>query len=128
MADDMVLGCTALTSIIIDEQNPNYTSANVNCIIDKQTSTLIAGRGNIVPQGVKHISDFAFYWAEIESIVLPKSIETIGDYAFLACFNLIDVYYYGTADELYSMAEDSCLFDNMQNLYVYVDGDWVKAN
>lgn len=42
-----------------------------------------------IPDRVKYISDFAFYWCRnIEEIVLPDTIEYIGRYAFYGCKKL----------------------------------------
>lgn len=42
-----------------------------------------------IPDRVKYISDFAFYWCRnIEEIILPDTIEYIGRYAFYGCKNL----------------------------------------
>lgn len=42
-----------------------------------------------IPDRVKYISDFAFYWCRnIEEIVLPDTIECIGRHAFYGCKNL----------------------------------------
>lgn len=45
-----------------------------------------------IPDSVKYISDFAFYWCRnIEEIVLPDTIEYIGRYAFYGCKNLKEI-------------------------------------
>lgn len=46
----------------------------------------------IIPESVKYISDFAFYWCRnIKEIVLPDTIEYIGRYAFYGCKNLTNI-------------------------------------
>lgn len=50
-----------------------------------------------IPNNVKYISDFAFYWCrDIEEIVLPDTIEYIGRYAFHGCRNLKKIKMSGT--------------------------------
>ncbi len=63
-----------------------------NCILytNQRQKLLMCSRNRvgvvIVPDGVRFISDFAFYWCRaIEEIVLPDTIEYIGRYAFNGC-------------------------------------------
>ncbi|MBR2030092.1 MAG: leucine-rich repeat protein, partial [Clostridia bacterium] len=125
----IVRECFNLSQIVVDQNNANYTSANSNCIVDKKTQTLIAGcNTTVIPEGVKHIADYSLMETGITKLVLPKSIETLGIGSFIRCFDLSDVYFYGSAQQFYAMAEQSSILDFMQNLYVYDNGNWVKAN
>ncbi|MEE1282619.1 MAG: leucine-rich repeat protein, partial [Acutalibacteraceae bacterium] len=50
-----------------------------------------------IPNGVKTISDSAFYSCmHLTSITIPSSVKTIGNQAFIACSKLSDVYYTGS--------------------------------
>ena len=42
------------------------------------------------PEGLKYIGENAFYFCGIDSLVLPQSLEELGDSAFFKCTNLID--------------------------------------
>lgn len=82
-------GCDSLSSIIVEEGNIVFsTSKNINAII--HLDTLIAGcKTTIIPNGVKYISDYAFYNNNgLEKIEIPNSVEGIGKYAFSLCSNL----------------------------------------
>lgn len=51
-----------------------------------------------LPDTIEKIADRAFYYCDIESIVLPKSLREIGDHAFYDC-GLEKVYYRGSEAE-----------------------------
>lgn len=98
-----------ITKISVDENNQKYDSReNCNAIIETKTNTLIYGCGNIVPNGVTKIGDYAFsgcknlveiklpdsvtsigQWcfskSSLKSIVIPDSVTEIGDAAFWEC-------------------------------------------
>ena len=85
-------GCDSLSSIIVEEGNSVFsTSKNINAII--HLDTLIAGcKTTIIPNGVKYISDYAFYNNNgLEKIEIPNSVEGIGKYAFSSCSNLFSL-------------------------------------
>ena len=42
----------------------------------------------IIPEGVSSITDYAFSYFDLESVSFPKTLKTIGNYAFMWCFNL----------------------------------------
>lgn len=50
----------------------------------------------IIPQGVTEIKANAFYGSSITSVVIPDTVTAIGDYAFVNCKNLTNVYFNGT--------------------------------
>ena len=56
---------------------------------------------------VKQIYEYAFYESEVESVTIPKCIESIGKYAFAKCAGLKDVY---ISDGVYRI-EDLAFFD-----------------
>lgn len=76
-------------NIIIDPENEKYTTADndgnqCNCIIDKETHTIINGVGKFfIPDGVKKINQFAFIQnTETKNVDFPASLEEIGEDAF----------------------------------------------
>ena len=82
--------CCALRTIIVEDGN-NYFSSRDNCLIDSN-GTLIAGcQTSKIPcdDSIKEISKGAFWGqSELKSIVIPKSVEKIGAFAFVGCSGL----------------------------------------
>ena len=67
-------------NIIID--NTKYCIEG-NCLIDKEELSVISGFSNsIIPDYIKEIKDYAFSYCSFETIILPASLELIGEYAF----------------------------------------------
>ena len=88
-------GCDSLTSIIVDENNAKYKSIDGN-ICTKDGTTLIqyaGGKSGItIPKSVTTIGAYAFCACNnLTSIVIPDSVTTIGAYAFHACNNLTSI-------------------------------------
>lgn len=84
-------GCSELTEIIVDIDNPVYDSRNnCNAIIETSTNSLISGCiTTVIPDGVEYIGGYAFdNLEELESIDIPSSVTKIGQYAFFNCRNL----------------------------------------
>ena len=84
-------GCTGLISITVDQRNPVYKSSG-NCIINKDTKTLIVGcKTSVIPAGgsVTAIGDRAFYGCTgLTRITIPEGVTTIGGEAFSGCVDL----------------------------------------
>ena len=80
--------CDNLTEISVDEKNPFYKSEG-NCIIEKATNTVIAGRNtSVIPDGVKIIGESAFSMLSLPNgIAIPSSVEKIEYCAFYYCKN-----------------------------------------
>ena len=59
-------------------------------------SVLVSGYflkgGVVIPEGIRGISESAFYGSALEQITFPKSLEWIGDEAFYHCTNLKSVH------------------------------------
>ncbi len=78
-------GTIDTTTIIIDEDNPKYTSNGEigNCIVDKTTNTLINVCNNtVIPDGVVTIADYVGGYSGIENLVIPNSVTTLGEEVF----------------------------------------------
>lgn len=68
----------------------------------------------IVSEGVTKINPFCFAESDIESIVLPESLQVIGAYAFYNCKNLRYVYFPSNLKLIEEMAFEGC--DKLQML------------
>ena len=61
-------------------------SADGKCLIAAPKS--MENLNYVIPEGTTTIGDKAFYYSDVESILLPKSLATIGNYAFYHCSSL----------------------------------------
>ncbi len=85
--------CRSLTSLTVASGNTKYDSREgCNAIIETATNTLVAGIAtSTIPSTVTAIGDYAFYMMPIASIVIPGSVKTIGQAAFIYCSYLTSV-------------------------------------
>lgn len=112
--------CNELRNIIVDADNPAYSSDSSGVLFDKNKTTLIQypigndsysyiipdtvttiGKNAFflsyylkditIPNSVKTIADCAFDNCTFTSIKIPDSVTTIGEYAFAYCYNLTRV-------------------------------------
>ena len=134
-------GCAYLESIIVEEGNPKYDSRdNCNAIIETSTNKLVAGcKNTIIPESVTTIGQGAFdYIVGLESINLPskletierrafcntgittidipKSVSSIGNDAFLWCYDLNKVTVHWTNP----ISLDASIFPNRSYITLYV--------
>ncbi len=91
-------GCTALTKIVVDEENP-YFASEEGVLYNKAGTAILcypAGREKTyyeVPEGVKRIGKTAFAFARnLTGVILPDGVESVGEYAFYRCDNLSYAY------------------------------------
>jgi hypothetical protein len=95
--------CSNLVSIIVDEDNPNYTSSfyglNDAGIVTKDFTRIIRGAGAgegyygvSVPE-VKYIDQYAYSGLQISIVAIPNKVEQIHSYAFDACSILSSIRY-----------------------------------
>lgn len=86
-------GCSSLTDIIVDEQNPNYSSVD-GVLFDKTGTKLMlcpAGKkGDYqIPDGVKNIKSGAFTSCDgLMKVTIPSGVTGIGGSVFEGCTNL----------------------------------------
>ena len=87
-------GCTGLTTITVDGNNAVIDSRDsCNAIIETATNQLIAGCvTTVIPRSVTSIGDYAFYdCIGLISLNIPNSVTSIGDNAFANCPNITDI-------------------------------------
>jgi hypothetical protein len=81
-------GCGA--SIVVDGNNPNYSSQN-GFLFTKNATTILSCpstfKGSyVIPSTVTKIGDMTFAnCSAITSVTIPSSVNTIGSYAFMNC-------------------------------------------
>jgi hypothetical protein len=89
-------GLSALDYISVDTNNPIYNDGNgSNCLIETATSTLLlASTYSVIPNSVKHLGNEIFMYEnckKLSSIIIPDSVETIGDACFTMNYNVTDI-------------------------------------
>ena len=129
--------CVSLESITVDTNNEKYRSED-NCIIDKETNTLIAAgcKTTIIPNSVTTIWTAAFSGCrDLTSIVIPNGVICIVTTAFKGCNNLTSMTFENTEGwyHIYSDVSKGSDIDvsnpldnaNKINSYYY-DGYWKR--
>lgn len=77
-----------MEKITIHPDNPKYYVEN-NCLIERDTKTLILGCNNsIIPDGVKIIGKYAFRFSKIKEAMIPNGVTMIEHCAFSVCSQL----------------------------------------
>ena len=87
-------GCSSLTSITVDKNNTTYDSRdNCNAIIKTGSNNLIVGcKSTVIPNSVTSIGNYAFLnCTGLTSITIPNSVTSIGDDAFKDCSSLTSI-------------------------------------
>ena len=87
------VGCSNVSSFVIDPENPVYDSRNnCNAIIETATNTLIQGFGTTkIPEDVVKIAPSAFQYQALSYLEIPASVKEIGAACFLYCNSLTTV-------------------------------------
>lgn len=81
-------GCTSLSKIVVDKQNPVFDSRdNCNAIIEKNTNTLVVGcKSTTIPYNIRRIGRIAFLdCTTMKSLTIPNNVIEIGDHSFTNC-------------------------------------------
>ena len=103
---------TSLNSISVSSSNKIYDSReNCNAIIVSSKNQLVYGcNGTIIPDSVESIADYAFIGCTtLNKIYIPKRISDIGSCAFKDCRNLELVHMYGNAIKIGKNAFQGCI-------------------
>lgn len=95
-------GCTALSAILVDAENPVFSAAD--CVLfDRSQTTLLRSAPSkagsyTIPVTVSSIGTGAFHGcASLTSIIMPETLTNIGHAAFSFCQNLSALYFEGNA-------------------------------
>ena len=97
-----------LNSIQVEEGNPNYYSQN-NAIYEKATGKLVRGcRASGIPEGVTEIGNAAFRDADLEKIILPKSLKKLGSQSFCENGKIKDIYIPASIEEIGDRMFENC--------------------
>ena len=91
-------GCTSLSAIAVDDENPYLCSLD-GIVYSKDQKTIVAypaGRSDTVytiPDGVTAIGNGAFSGCSgLTTIYIPRGVMSIGDYAFSGCKSLTQIF------------------------------------
>ena len=82
--------CDWLTSIIVEENNPNYTSIDGNLYSEDGKKLLVYAPGKsstnfTIPSDVTSIAAYAFYYCKsLTTVVIPSSVTNIESHAFFS--------------------------------------------
>lgn len=80
-----IAGDNALTSIIVDASNTQYSVSGL-CLINFNKSIIGSCPSSVIPTDsniANSISSYAFAWTSVTSITIPDSIDSISEYAFM---------------------------------------------
>ena len=103
----------SLNSLQVEEGNEVYYSEN-NAIYEKATGKLVRGcKASGIPEGVEHVDDGAFSTADLETIVLPKSLKKIGYQAFPYNDKVKDLYIPAAVEEIGQNAFFACFLESI---------------
>jgi len=105
--------CNSLLSIDVDTNNSRYSS-NDGILYNKLQDTLVccpAGKTGIIaiPNTVIMIDTQSFTDGNLTSVIIPNSVTTIGEGAFLFCFNLTSVTIPNSVITIEGLAFGMCL-------------------
>ena len=89
-------GCASLTAIMVDTNNPSYSSM-AGVLFNQSQTTLVQFPSGIagsytIPNSVTNIGSWAFYYAcNLTNVTFGNSVTSIGNYAFNFCPKLASV-------------------------------------
>ena len=109
----MTQGLSSLANLTeISIKDGMYLYVEDNCLIDRDSKTLIAGLNNsVIPNdgSVTAIGDYAFYKCkEFKIIYFPTKLVSIGDYAFSECDSLTTLKFFESFESIGYKAFEYC--------------------
>ena len=103
--------CIKLISMVVEKGNAIYDSREMcNAIIETATNTLVAGcQKTVIPYSVTSIGEFAFlHCGSLTSITIPNSVTSIEGSAFNGCSSLTSITIPYSVTSIGGMAFNSC--------------------
>ncbi len=103
----------AWKEFIVDEGNQYYASSG-GVLFDKKMEILYRvplGENFIeyhIPDGIKKINEYAFYFTVCEKIIIPSTVTTIGENAFAYNKKIKEIYIPCSVEKLAKSAFDGC--------------------
>ena len=122
-------GTQNVTSISVEAGNPVYYSEG-NCIIKRETKTIIAGcKNSVIPNDIVEIGKSAFERGMTGALHLPSSVTNIEQDAFYNCTSINKIYSFNpNPPALYVEHEIMHSFAHVpRNIPVYVPSGCVEA-
>lgn len=104
IGQDISVGCSGLVSIEVAKENPDFSSID-GVLFNKSATELIIfpnshSSSYTIPETVTAVSGYAFGDSvNLTSIIIPKSVVKIGEYAFYGCEGLLEAGYVGSDNE-----------------------------
>ena len=118
--------CHALATI-----NCRYSTSDLRHVVMNNIYLAYAPAGAedcVIPDGVKHVESYVFRGSNIASVVIPASVNNIGEQAFLKSANLMAVYCKPTTPPAISASVNGGIFDgNASGRKIYVPKESVWA-
>jgi hypothetical protein len=115
------MGCTSLTAISVDSDNPNYCSED-GVLFNKTKTTLITCPGGkigtyTIPSSVTNIEQRAFrFCVSLAGIIIPNSVTSIPLYAFDGCAKLTNIVIPSSVTSIGGSAFNSC--NSIVNIFI----------
>jgi len=115
--------CMSLEGILVDADNPQYSSDESGVLFNKDKTLLIKAPGGLdgaytVPDGVTRIEDWAFEWCfSLTAVSFPKSLTSFGDNAFDGCHGL-EKFWVDAENPTYSSDEKGILFNKEKTVLI----------
>lgn len=129
--------CNSLKAFSVANDNPTFQSIS-GLLLTKDGKTLVCGvNGDVViPDGVVHIGDYAFYGRSgLTNVTIPDSVTSIESWAFYGCSGLVsvsiprsitniayDAFSYCNSLESFSVASDNPTYQSLSGLLLTKDG------
>ena len=117
VGEGVVAYCDSLSKIVVEKGNQKYYSQD-NCLIEKNTKTLLVGcRESKLPSDLEKIGVAAFKGCDgLTELVIPNGVAEIEGSAFLDCRNLKSVYFSGEESEVKLSSIGVAAFKNCEKL------------